>query len=185
MALGATIHKATLTVSDLDRGYFATHPLVVARHPSETDERMMMRLLAFAMFASESLAVGRGLSEAEEPALVDRDLTGTMGLHVEVGLPDERAILKASGRAERVAVLAYGRSVDLWWKGVGPGVARARNLTVIHIDTDASRALATMAGRAMNLQATLQEGLIWFSDSDETVEVRPVILQSPARGGAG
>ena len=180
MALGATIHKVRLTVSDLDRGWFATHPLVLARHPSETEERLMMRILAFALHASDTLAFGRGLSDVDEPAIADRDPTGELALHIEVGLPDERAILKACGRATRVVVLGYGRNVELWWRGVEAGVARARNLTVIIVPPDASRALAAMADRSMDLQVTIQEGLVWFADGDETVELRPEIRRSGA-----
>ena len=173
MALRATVFKAQLAVSDLDRGRHATHPLIIARHPSETDERMMIRVLMFALRSSDTLAFGRGLSDVDEPDLIDRDLTGSIDVWIEVGLPDERAILKACGRADRVVVMAYGNSVDLWWKGIGPGLARARNLDVIRVPTEESRALGAMAERSMDLQVTIQDGLVWFSSPTTTVEVHP------------
>src|SRR5437762_3482931 len=117
MALKATIFKVDLSVADIDRGYYADHSLTIARHPSETDERMMVRVLAFALHAGERLEFGRGLSSEDEPDLVQRDLTGAIECWIEVGLPDEREVRKACGRAREVHVLAYGRGVDLWWQG--------------------------------------------------------------------
>ena len=113
MALRATVFKAELAVSDMDRGRHATHGLTIARHPSETDERMMVRVLTFALHSSDRLAFGRGLSDVDEPDLIDRDMTGSIDLWIEVGLPDERAILKACGRAGRVVVMAYGHGGGL------------------------------------------------------------------------
>ena len=173
MALRSTVFKAQLTVSDMDRGHYADHALTVARHPSETDERMMVRILAFALHASESLAFGRGLSDVDEPDILERDLTGAIALWIEVGLPDARAVLKACGKAERVVVMAYGRNVDRWWQGVAGELGRARNLVVLAIDPEVSQALAALAARSMTLGATVQEGTVWFSAGDETVELRP------------
>lgn len=127
MALKATIFKADLQIADMDRGYYGGHALTLARHPSETDERMMVRLLAFALFAGERLAFGRGLSAEDEPALWQKDLTGAVELWIEVGLPDERDIRKACGRADRVVVLCYGgrgatsggRRTATSWSGCG------------------------------------------------------------------
>jgi uncharacterized protein YaeQ len=181
MALRATVYKVQLVVADMDRGRHATHALTIARHPSETDERMMIRTLMFALHSSDSLAFGRGLSDVDEPDLIDRDLTGVIELWIEVGLPDERAILKACGRARRVVVAAYGNSVDLWWNGIASGLARARNLDVIRIPPEASRALAALAARTMDLQATIQDGIVWFSDPSTTVEIEPVRLMGGDR----
>lgn len=176
MALRATVFKAQLAVSDMDRDRHAAHALIIARHPSETDERMMIRVLMFALHSSDTLAFGRGLSDVDEPDLIDRDPTGTIDVWIEVGLPDERTVLKACGRARRVVVMAYGHSVDLWWKGIAGGLARARNLEVLRVAGDESRALAALAQRSMDLQATIQDGLIWFSSPDAMVEVHPQSL---------
>ena len=137
MAIKATIFKAELQVSDLDRGHFATHALTIARHPSETDERMMVRLLAFALNADEHLEFGRGLSAEDEADLVKRDLTGAIELWIEVGLPDEREVRKASGRAREVKVYTYGgRAAALWWAQNHEALARLKNLTVVDIPED-------------------------------------------------
>lgn len=172
MALRATIFKSVLSVSDLDRHYYTEHALTLARHPSETDERMMVRVLAFALFADERLEFGRGLSSEDEPALWLRDYGGEIRLWIEVGLPDERVLRKASGRAERVVLLAYGgRAAEVWWQNQRAALARLDNLTVLAVPQEASRGLATMAERGMQLQVTVQDGELWFSSADSAVQV--------------
>src|SRR5512143_2230092 len=157
MAMPSTIFKADLNVADMDRGYYRDHALTIARHPSETDERMMVRLLAFALHADEGLAFGRGLSTDDEPDLWQRDLTGAIERWIDVGLPDERDVRKACGRAREVCVLAYGgRAVELWWQGGRERLERQEHLTVTEVPVEASRALAPLAGRSMRLQATIQ-----------------------------
>ena len=117
MALKSTVVKAELQVSDLDRHYYATHNLTVAQHPSETDERLMVRLLAFALFAEERLEFGRGLSQDDEPDLWLKELTGEIDLWIDLGQPEEARIRKACGRARRAVVVTYsGRSADIWWE---------------------------------------------------------------------
>ena len=177
MALKATIFKAELQVSDLDRGHFATHALTIARHPSETDERMMVRLLAFALNAHEYLEFGRGLSAEDEPDLVQRDLTGAIELWIDVGLPDERDLRKASGRARAVKVYTYGgRSAALWWEQNRDALARISNLTVIDIPEEAVAQLESLAERTMRLNCTIQEGQLYFSGEAGTFHFEPRIL---------
>lgn len=180
MALKATIHKAELTVSDLDRGHFATYSLTLARHPSETDERMMVRLLAFALHADERLEFGRGLSTEDEPDLLQSDLSGALELWVQVGLPDERDLRRACGRAPRVAVYAYGSAAAVWWKQQGAALARLDNLRVVALPPDATRGLAERAGRTMQVQCTIQEGHLWWSDEATSLEIEPLVLKAGA-----
>ena len=171
MALKATICKASLQVADMDRNYYATHALTIARHPSETDERMMVRLLAFALNAHEHLAFGRGLSETGEPDLWQKDLTGAIDLWIEIGQPDEKRLLKASGRSEQVMVYSYSAASHIWFKQIAGKIDRAKNISVVNIPADASAALEKMANRSMQLQCTIQDGQIWLTDGDTTVEV--------------
>lgn len=179
MALGATVFKADLQVADMDRNHYQTHSLVLARHPSETDERLMVRVLAFALNASETLAFGRGLSAEDEADLYDRDLTGRVGSWIDVGLPAERDIRKACGRADEVKVYAYGgRSVAVWWKQNQAALARCRNLSVVELPLEATRALAQLAQRSMRLQCTVQDGTIWLGDESTSVEIQPVVLRA-------
>jgi len=180
MALKATIFKAELTVSDLDRGHFATHALTIARHPSETDERMMVRVLAFAMNADERLEFGRGLASEGEADLVLTDLTGAIDLWIDVGLPDEREIRKACGRSRRVAVYAYGTGAETWWRQNAEALGRQANLAVFAIPPESSRAFASLARRNMTLQCTIQEGHAWLSSGEESMTLEPAVLQAPA-----
>jgi len=172
VALKATIFKAELSVADIDRGYYRDHTLTLARHPSETDERLMVRLLAFALYADDALEFGRGLSAEDEPDLVERDLTGAIERWIEVGLPDEREVRKACGRARAVVVLAYGgRAVDLWWEAARATLERQERLAVREVPAEASAALAAMAGRTMRVNVTIQEGHVLVADAAGSVAV--------------
>jgi uncharacterized protein YaeQ len=174
MALRATIYRCDLTVSDLDRHVYGQHALTLARHPSETEERMMVRLLAFALHADTALAFGPGLSTEDEPDLILRDPTGVIDLWIDVGLPDEKAVRKACGRARQVVVLAYGaRKVDAWWQDNAAALARHANLRVLTLTGDETEALQRLAARAMTLTCTLQDGQVWLASASETVELTP------------
>jgi len=180
MALKSTVHKLELSVADVDRGYYRDHSLTVARHPSETEERMMVRVLAFALHADEALAFGRGLSTEDEPDLWRRDLTGAIEAWIEVGLPDERELRKACGRARVVHVLAYGgRAVDLWWQGARERLERLERLSVIEVPVEASRALAEMAARSMRLQVTIQDGHVLVADGTRSLSIDLHPLKEP------
>lgn len=180
MALKATIFKAELTVSDLDRNHFATHALTIARHPSETDERMMVRVLAFAMNADERLEFGRGLSSEGEADLVLTDLTGAIDLWIDVGLPDEREIRKACGRARRVALYLYGTGAEAWWRQNAAALSRQANLDVFSLSPEVTRACARLAHRNMSVQATIQEGHLWLSVGGESLAIEPLSLKAVA-----
>src|ERR1700694_3642524 len=174
MALQSTIFKAELTVSDLDRNHFATHSLTLARHPSETDERMMVRLLAFALNADEALEFGRGLSAEGEPDLVKKDLTGAIELWIDVGLPDEREIRKAAGRARAVKVYLYGgRSASLWWAQNESALERLENVSVVEIPGEAAEAVSALAERTMRFDCTIQEGQVWLASGGGNTPFAP------------
>ena len=171
MALKATIYKADLQIADMDRNYYQTHSLTLARHPSETDERMMIRLLAFAIHANEALAFTKGLFDTDEPDLWQKDLTGAIQLWIEVGQPDDKRLLKACGRSESVIAYCYNATSHIWWKQLANKVERAKNLTVINIPAHASAQLEKLAQRNMQLQCTIQDGQIWLTDGVETVQI--------------
>jgi uncharacterized protein YaeQ len=179
MALKATIFKATLQIADMDRNYYGEHALTIARHPSETDERMMVRVLAFALHASDRLAFGKGVSGDDEPDLSERDLTGAIRSWIDVGLPDEKRIRKAAGRAEQVCVYSYGAShaSALWWEQVADKIERSRNVTIVKLPTAATRELATLAERTMKLTCTIQDAQIWLANDATSVEIHPESLK--------
>lgn len=179
MALKSTIYKAEVQISDLDRHYYATHNLTLARHPSETEERLMVRLLAFVLFASDSLTFGKGLSAEDEPDLVDCDDTGAIRRWIDVGLPDERALRKACGRADSVVLLAYGgRTVELWWQQNQSALMALKRLRVLNLAPADTGTLAAIVSRNMRFQCTLQDGVLWFADDGGNHEVTPIELKS-------
>jgi uncharacterized protein YaeQ len=177
MALKATIFKAQVQVSDMERGYYADHALTLARHPSETDERMMLRITAFALNADPALEFGKGLSDEDEPGLWQKSLTGTIEQWIEVGLPEAKRLRKACGRARDVCVYAYGRGAGIWWRQAGEDLARHENLVVWTIPVEASQALAALTSRNMKLQFTIQDGVIFVSDEKRSIQIEPQLLK--------
>jgi uncharacterized protein YaeQ len=183
MALKATIYKAQLQIADMDRNVYGDHSLTLARHPSETDERMMVRLLAYALNAPADdlhgpLEFAKDLWDVDEPALWQKDLTGQLLQWIDVGQPDEKRMMKASPRAERVAVYSYSSSTPIWWNGVATKVTRASNLAVWQIPAEQSQAMVALAQRGMQLQVTVQDGTVWFGDGAQSVEITPQRLNA-------
>ena len=176
MALKSTVFKASLQIADMDRALYADHALTLARHPSETDERLMLRLLAFALCVPAddhhgALVSARGLADDDEPDLWQKDLTGQIVQWIEVGQPDERRLLKASARAGSVSLFVYSSGALVWWAGIAAKLTRLRNLAVWHLPSEQSQALAGLAERSMQLQVTVQEGQIWVGNGAQSVEL--------------
>ncbi len=180
MAIKSVIYKATLQVADMDRHYYADHSLNIACHPSETLQRMMVRILVFALNAHEQLEFAKGISDSDEPDIWQRDLTGAIEKWIEVGQPDERRIMKACGRAGEVMVYAYGSSTDVWWKQIASKLTRAKNLAVMKIEPETAEALERLCERTMHLQVTIQDGEIWMRSASDAVEAKlsPLIIAS-------
>ncbi len=181
MALKATIYKVNLGIADMDRGVYADQQATIARHPSETDERMMLRLLALGLFrpasdANGTLEFAKGLWDTDEPDLWHKDLTGRILHWIEVGQPDDKRLLKACGRAERVTVICFSAASPIWWSGIAGKVSRAANLEVWRIAAEQSQALAGLAQRGMQLQLSVQDGTAWVSETLGAVEVTPTRL---------
>jgi uncharacterized protein YaeQ len=167
MALRATIHRVELEIVDMDRHYYATHRLTLACHPSETGERLMVRLLAFALNAHERLEFGKGISDSDEPDLWQKDLAGAIELWIELGHPDEKVLAKAIGRSPRVIVYAYSANPELWWGPIRHRFEGEERLTVLNVSSRSAKALAGLADRTMNLQCSIQDGEIWFRDDKQ------------------
>ena len=179
MALKATIYKANLNVADMDRDYYGSHTLTLACHPSETEERLMVRLHAFALFASNGLSFTRGISTDDEPDLWDKDLTDHITHWIELGVPDETRIRKGCNRADRVTVLSYGpRTARVWWDKNQGKLARQEKLQVLYLDKDATEALAAMVARSMDIQVTIQDGQVWVSTGDDTAVIVPEVWKA-------
>ena len=176
MALSATIFKIQLNIADTDRNYYGDHTLTIARHPSETDERMMVRVLAFIRHAHERLQFSKGLCADDEPDLWQKSLDDAIELWINVGLPDEKRLRKACARAAQVVVYAYGgRTADIWWQQNADKLARFEHLRVFNLAKAATDELAAMVERSMQLQCTLQDGQVWINDGERTVEIVPQV----------
>ena len=172
MALKSTIFKAEFQISDMDRNYYGDHSLTIARHPSETDERMMVRILAFALHAHEALIFGDSIGNDDEPSVWQKDLTGAIQVWIDVGQPDEKRIRRACGRAARVFIFAYGgHGVDVWLNQIRSNLERSKNLSIMNLPASAPQALARLAQRSMKLQFTIQAGQVWVTDDHETVHL--------------
>jgi uncharacterized protein YaeQ len=179
MALKSTIYKAELQVSDMDRHYYASHNLTLAQHPSETDQRLIARLLSFALLAEERLEFGKGLSSDEEPDLWRRDYTGDIEQWVELGQPDESRIRKACGRSQQVVVVNYGGNVaDIWWAKNSTALQRLKNLTVIDLDSSIIESITKLLERSMRFTAMIQDGELQLMTESQTIALRPVIRMS-------
>ena len=169
MAQNSTIYKAKISVADIDRDYYAEHQLTLACHPSETEERLMARLLVFSLSADERLVPAAGITDNDEPDFWLKDYTGAISLWIELGQPDEKRMLKACGRADSVKIYTYNPKPELWWNSVAEKVSKAKNLSVFAIDPASSRALQQFAGRSVEMQVTIQDGEIWVRN--ESCEV--------------
>ena len=183
MAIKSTIFKAALQIADIDHGYYADQTLTLARHPSETDERMMVRLAALALQAHKlqsvcggdgTLAFGAGLSDPDEPDVWLRDFTGRTRLWIEVGQPEEKPLAKACGKADEVVLYCFHHAAEVWWRGIENKLSRPQNLSVWRVPTEAAQALIPLAQRSMQLQATIQEGVLMLGDGARNVDIEPV-----------
>jgi uncharacterized protein YaeQ len=182
MALKATIYKANVQLADMDRNVYGDHGLTIARHPSETDERMMIRLLAFALNVPASndhgaLEFAKDLWDTDEPALWEKDLTEQIVHWIDVGQPEDKRVMRASSRASRVSVYSFSASTPIWWSGIANRLTRASNISVWQVPPEQSQALGALAQRSMQLQVTVQDGLVWVGDGRETVEIAPQALR--------
>jgi uncharacterized protein YaeQ len=178
MALRSTIYKVELQIADMDRHYYGDHALTVARHPSENDERMMVRLLAFATRAHARLELCKGLSDVDEPDLWRRDLTGAIEEWIEIGQPDERRIVKASRQAGAVWVYPFSAACDLWWRPIAAKLSRLDNVHVLRVAPGDATALASLVSRSMHIQCTIQDGQIAFGTADhDAIHVELTVLK--------
>ncbi len=183
MAIKSTIFKASLQIADIDHGYYADHAITLARHPSETDERMMVRLVAMSLQAHELqdtcngdgvLAFGAGLSDPDEPDVMLTDFTGRKRLWIEVGQPEDKPLLKACSKADQVMLYVFSHSGDVWWKSMQTKLTRPNNLQVWRIPHTGSQELAKLAERSMQLQATVQEQVLMMGNGSNTVDIECV-----------
>lgn len=172
MALKATVYKAAINIADMDRNFFHDANLTIAQHPSETEQRMMLRLLAWICHADENLRFTKGLSADDEPEIWRRNDTMELELWIELGLPDEKRLKKACNQSRAVVLYAYSeRAAQVWWSAISGKVSGYKNLAIRFLDDNQLTQLAGLVQRTMALQATIQDGTIWLSDDKNSLEI--------------
>ncbi len=171
MATKATIYKVLLNIANMDSHYYAEHNLTMAKHPSETDLRLMVRLIAFILNADESLEFTKGISQDDEPDLWKKSLGGDIELWIDLGQPDEKRIKKACGRSEKVIIYTYQEGMAAsWWKQIETSLTRFSNLQVIHLEMDSN--IEDLAKRAMSLQANILDNELTLIDEEHSIIIR-------------
>ncbi len=170
MALPSTIYRVNITLADIDRGIYETLQATAARHPSETEERLIARLLAYALFFEPELSFTKGIGAGDEPDLWLKGPDGRLLLWVEVGLPEPEKLVKASRHAERAALLAFGRTFQNWEQQSLPKLSRVANLRVICLDQAFISRLASFLERAIVWSITITEGSLYLTCGEHTVE---------------
>tara|TARA_B110000027_G_scaffold126843_1_gene145601 strand:+ start:250 stop:849 length:600 start_codon:yes stop_codon:yes gene_type:complete len=182
MAQKATIHKVELSVCDMDRHYYETHKLTVAKHPSETDERLMVRVLAFALNAHEQLKMTKGLSTDDEPDIWQKSLSGELELWVALGLPSEKIVRQSCGKADQVVICTYGgTTAEIWWDKIKNSTTRFDNLQVLNFAEKDTTELGKLANRSMKVQVNIQDGDVMVSVDESIVYVTPIKWNNAGR----
>jgi len=182
MAQKSTIHKVELSVCDMDRNYYETHKLTVAKHPSETDERLMVRVLAFALNAHEQLEMTKGLSTDDEPDIWQKSLSGELELWVALGLPSEKIVRQSCGKADQVIIYTYGgTTAEVWWDKIKNSTTRFDNLQVLNFAEKDTNELGKLANRSMKVQVNIQDGDVMVSVDESIVYVTPIKWNNAGR----
>lgn len=176
MALKATIFKVSVQLADMDRNYYDTLQLTIAQHPSETDVRMMVRLMAFILNAHEDLQFGKGVSDEDEAALWQINYSQEIDLWIELGQMDSKRIKKACSRAKAVKLYCYGSSVGTWWSQVSSKMKQFEKLTIEQFSPATTTALANLVTRSMDFQCSIQDGQLWLTSGDDTLLVETTTL---------
>ncbi|MDD2895921.1 MAG: YaeQ family protein [Aliarcobacter sp.] len=165
----ATIHKALLNIANMDSHYYNDHNLTLALHPSETELRLMARVVAFILNASEELVFCKGISQDDEPDLWEKDFDGSIKLWIDLGQPDEKRIKKACGRSEKVIIYTYQENMaSPWFKQLENNITRFKNLSVIHLEFE-DDSLEELALRSINLQCNISDEELTLINQDKSV----------------
>ena len=177
MALKATIYKATIHLSDMDRNYYDTLQLTIAQHPSETDKRMMVRLIAFVLNAHQDLQFGKGVSDEDEAAIWQINYSEEIKLWIELGQIDEKRIKKACNRSKQVKLYCYGRGVEPWWKQIASKLEQFDTLSIEQFSETTIDALTKLINRTMEFQCSIQDGQLWLTAGDDTLLIETTVLK--------
>ncbi|WP_460121251.1 YaeQ family protein [Pseudomonas sp. S2_C03] len=171
MAQPSTTYKFELNLTDLDRNIYESVKQTIARHPSETEERMAVRLLAYALWYNEQLSFGRGLSDVDEPALWEKSLDDRVLHWIEVGQPDVDRLTWCSRRTERTSLLAYG-SLRVWEGKVIPAIKNLKNVHIAAVPQDVLETLAQDMPRVIKWDVMISDGTVFVTDDRGQHEVQ-------------
>ena len=177
VALKATVFKCELNISDMDRHYYHTHSLTIARHPSENDLRMMVRILAFALNASEEMQFTKGLSTQNEPDIWLKNLSDDIESWIDLGQIEEKRLRQACGKAKHVVIYTYNdKQAGPWQQQMEKHFVRHDNLSVFHITSADSKTLEKMADKNMDIQFTIQDGEVFINCGDAQHQLTPKLI---------
>ena len=178
MALKATIYKATIELADMDRNYYDSLQLTLAQHPSETDQRFMVRLICFILNAHTDLQFGKGVSDDDEAAIWQINYSDEISLWIELGQLDEKRIKRACNKAARVKLYCYGSSVETWWAQSQKSLNKFTTLSVEKFMPSTTDALVKLLNRTMEFQCSIQDGQLWLSCGEQSLLIETQPLKS-------
>jgi uncharacterized protein YaeQ len=170
MALTATIYNFDVELADTDRGVYQTLSFKVAQQPSESDEHMMARVLAYCLEYTEGIGFSKGIADPEDPALFVRDLTGALRVWIDIGSPDAARLHKASKAAPRVVVYTHKDPAQLLRALDGERIHRAEALELYALDRELIAALVARRDRRTKLDLTVTQGHLYVTLDGETHE---------------
>ncbi len=177
MALKATIYKANIELADMDRNYYDNIQLTLAQHPSETSQRLMVRLIAYILNAHKDLQFGKGVSDEDEAAIWQINYSDEINLWIELGQLDEKRLKKACNQANAVKLYCYASSANIWWSQVEQSLNKFERLTVEQFSPDTCDALVKLLSRNMEFQCSIQDGQLWLTSGAETLLIETTTLK--------
>lgn len=177
MAIKATIYKAAIELANMDSNYYDSLQLTIARHPSETEQRLMIRLVAFILNAHPDLQFGKGLSDETEASIWQKNYSDEIALWIELGQPDEKRLKKACNQASAVTLYCYGSSVNTWWSQAEQSLKKFERLTIEQFEPETCDALVKLLTRNMEFQCSIQDGQLWLTSGNDSLLIETKKLQ--------
>jgi uncharacterized protein YaeQ len=173
MALGSTIYKIDINLSNFNTHYYEDFNLTLAKHPSENESRMMYRLLAFLYCAHTDLKFTKGLSGIEEAELWQKNYTGEIIQWIDLGLPDMKRIRQACGKSQSVKVFTYHQNKALeWYQKNKSDFDRNKKLDVYHFNVSENGPIDKFVTKSMRLSCIIEEQQMYLSDDNERIGIK-------------
>lgn len=177
MAKGSRIYKVKLFISDIDRNCYEQLELTVAQHPSESDERLLARLLAFGLEYESGLAFGGGVSSTDQAPIWLRNDYEEVQHWIEIGQPDPDRLAKLNKRQPRLTLYTYGANAHRWWHQHSPNLSKLQRLKAVQLDYDALQTLVSAMTSGFELQLNRQDEVLYLGLNDQQAEMQLAFLQ--------